>query len=206
MLASLGLPFTRKLLVHGTIFGPDGQKMSKTLGNVIAPLEQYEKYGSDVCRFYMLGILQPYADCSYREEDLRTGYNSHLANNYGNLLNRLIHLGKQKAINILDPGKITDEFRSQVNDAKDNIQKAYESFELHEAAMAINDLVSFGNQHIHEKEPWRQSYDDACVTMNNISHLMQTASELYEPIIPDGAKKAIEAIRKGEQIILYPRI
>jgi methionyl-tRNA synthetase len=206
MLASLGLPFTRKLLVHGTIFGPDGQKMSKTLGNVIAPLEQFEKYGSDVCRFYMLAVLQPYTDCSYREDDLKSSYNAFLANNFGNLLNRLIHLGNQKGINILDSTQISDGFRAVVDSARKRIEQAYEDFELHEAATALNDLVTIGNQHIHEKEPWRQELSEASITMNNVSYLMQTAAELYEPIIPDGATKAKEAIEKGEKLILYPRI
>ena len=102
MLASLGLPFTKHLLVHGTMLGPDGQKMSKTLGNVIAPLEQYDQFGSDGVRFYMLGVLQTYLNCSYREEDLKSAYNTHLANNYGNLVNRVIHLANQKSISISD--------------------------------------------------------------------------------------------------------
>jgi methionyl-tRNA synthetase len=206
MLASLGLPFTKKLLVHGTIFGPDGQKMSKTLGNVISPLEQYEKYGSDVCRFYLLGVIQPYADCSYREDELKNAYNAYLANNFGNLLNRLIHLGNQKGISILDHGKIEEGFKATVDDFKKRIESAYEDFELHEAVILINELVSTGNQHIHDKEPWRQKPDEAGFTMNNVSYLMQTAAGLYEPIIPDGAKKAMEAIRKSEKVILYPRI
>jgi methionyl-tRNA synthetase len=206
MLSSLGQPFTRKLLVHGTIFGPDGQKMSKTLGNVVAPLKQFEKYGSDVCRFYMLGILPSYADCSYREDDLKGACNTYLANNYGNLLNRLIHLGNQKGINILDSSRISPDFRASVDGYRRRIEQAYENFELHEAVASINELVSRGNQHIHEKEPWRQNSEDASVTMNNVSYLMQTASELYAPIIPDGAGKAVDAIRKGEKVILFPRI
>lgn len=206
MLASLGLPFTKKLLVHGTIFGPDGQKMSKSIGNVVSPLEQYEKYGSDVCRFYMLGVLQTYTDCSYREEDLKKAYNAHLANNYGNLLNRLIHLGQQKEINILDKTSVDSNYRNMVDDYQGRVEKAYESFELHDAVKIITELVSLGNQHIHEKEPWRQNGEEARITMNNVSYLMQTVSELYEPIIPQGASKAKDAINKGEKIILFPRI
>jgi methionyl-tRNA synthetase len=206
MLASLGLPFTKKLLVHGTIFGPDGQKMSKSIGNVIAPLDQYEKYGSDICRFYMLGVLQPYSNCSYREDDLKNAYNSHLANNYGNLLNRLIHLASQKSIDILDSTKLNIEFKSVVDAMKSKAVKAYEEFELHDAVYIINEMVSLGNQHIHEKEPWKQKQEDAEITLNNVSYLLLTASELYEPIIPGGAQKAIEAIKNKEKVILFPRI
>jgi methionyl-tRNA synthetase len=206
MLASLGLPFTKRLLVHGTIFGPDGNKMSKTLGNVISPLEQFEKYGSDVCRFYMLGVLRPYADCSYREDELKVACNAHLANSYGNLLNRLIHLCNLKNIGVLDYSAATADFMVTVETYRSRIQLCYEDFELHEAVQLIGELVSLGNQHIHEKEPWKQLPECAKTTLNNVSFLIQVATELYEPIIPDGAQKTIAAMRKQEKIILFPRI
>jgi methionyl-tRNA synthetase len=206
MLASLGLPFTQKLLVHGTIFGPDGNKMSKTLGNVIAPLEQFEKYGSDVCRFYMLGVLRPYADCSYREDDLREAYNAHLANNYGNLLNRLIHLSNLKSVDLFDHSAATADFVAVVNTFRRRVESCYDDFELYEAVKLIGEIISLGNQHIHEKEPWRQSAENAKTTLSNVALLVQTATELYEPIIPDGAERAVEAMKKRERVILFPRI
>jgi len=206
MLASIGLPFTKKLLVHGTILGPDGQKMSKTLGNVVAPLEQYDKYGSDVCRFYMLGVLQTYSKCSYREEELKIAYNAYLANNYGNLLNRTIHLANQKDVNIPDESKVQNSFKLNIDEMKHKVKGAFESFELHDAVGIINEMVSFGNRYFHENEPWKQEIRQSEITLNNVTYLIQTASELYEPIIPDGAHKAMEAIKNREKIILYPKI
>jgi methionyl-tRNA synthetase len=206
MLASLDLPFTKHLLVHGTILGPDGQKMSKTLGNVIAPLDQYDKFGSDVVRYYMLGVLQTYLNCSYREEDLKSAYNTHLANNYGNLVNRVIHLANQKSINISDASRVENDFRSTVDALKLKAEAAYEAFELHDAVSLVNDMVAFGNRYFQENEPWRQDRQDAETTLNNTSHLIQTASELYEPVIPDSAIKAMEALKKQEKIILFPKI
>jgi methionyl-tRNA synthetase len=70
----------------------------------------------------------------------------------------------------------------------------------------IEELVSLGNQHIHEMEPWKQSSENARTTLGNVSLLMQTATELYAPVIPDGAQKAREAMQKKERIILFPRI
>lgn len=206
ILASLGLPFTKNLLVHGTILGPDGQKMSKTLGNVVAPLEQYEKYSSDVCRFYMLGVLQTYSKCSYREDDLKTAYNAYLANNYGNLINRTIHLANQKEIRISDKSRVRNSFKLKIDEMKNKVECAFETFELHDAVKIVNEMVSFGNRYFHENEPWKQDYEQARITLNNVSYLIQTASELYEPIIPDGAKKALSAIHNKDNIILYPKL
>lgn len=207
MLASLGLSLTRKLLVHGTILGPDGQKMSKTIGNVVAPLEQFEKYGSDVCRFYMLGVLRTYGDSSYREDELKTAYNAQLANNYGNLLNRLVHLANVKDVDILDESLVDAEFREKVGGYKLKVEECYDDFELFDAVSITMAMITFGNQYLHEKEPWRaENAQLAPRILNNISLLMRTATELLEPIIPDGAAKALAAIRRKEKVILFPRL
>lgn len=206
ILASLGLPFTRKLLVHGTILGPDAQKMSKSLGNVISPLQQFKKFGADYCRFYLLGILHPYQDCSYREADLIAVCNTHLANGFGNLVYRLVHLGIKKEINILDSSKIEADFKTFVDQCKTKAEKSYEAFELHDAVRIINELVAYGNKYIHTQEPWKQNLLDAEITLNNLSYLLRAASKLFMPIIPNGATRALQSIQDKEKVILYPRI
>jgi methionyl-tRNA synthetase len=206
MLASLRLPFTRKLLVHGTIFGPDGQKMSKSRGNVIAPLEQFEKFGSDLCRFYMLAVLHTYSNCSYREEELLHAYTTYLANNYGNLLSRVIHLANKRGINLLESAGVEAEFKNQVDALCLQIEAAYEEFELHTAASLINELATLGNQLIHSREPWQQEIDPATTTLRNAAYLLQAVNKHYEPIIPESAGKAADALRNQEKIILFPRL
>lgn len=206
ILAALGLPQTKKLLVHGTILGPDNQKMSKSRGNVVSPLDQYEKYGSDLTRFYMLGSLRTYGDTSYRETDLVEQGNTFLSNNYGNLLNRLIHLGNKKNIDINDHQLVDENFKVTVQKFIHKVESYYETFELFDAVATINELLSFGNQYIHEQEPWKKDISEAKIILCNIAHLLLEASDLLEPIIPEGAVKAIEAIKKQEKIILFPRI
>ena len=89
---------------------------------------------------------------------------------------------------------------------KQKAEAAYEAFELHDAVGLINDMVALGNRYFQENEPWKQDQPDAEKTLNNTSYLIQTASELYEPVIPDGAKKAMECLKKQEKTILFPRI
>ena len=89
---------------------------------------------------------------------------------------------------------------------RNNIQQKYESFELYDAVQAIRELVDLGNQHFNENEPWNQTKEEAKRTLANVAFLLRIATELYEPIIPDGAKRAFEALKKKERIILYPRI
>lgn len=206
LLASLGLPFTKHLLVHGTVLGPDGQKMSKSIGNVIAPLEQYDKFGSDTCRFYMLGIIKTYNDCCYKEDELKKFYNSHLANNYGNLLNRLIHLSGKNDVNIENENIIRNDFKNKIMDMKTQSEKEYMNFNISNAAFIINEIVSYGNQHFHKTEPWKKTSNECEIILNEISFLLKVTSELYEPIIPDGAQKALYALKKKEKVILFPKI
>ncbi|NHZ86457.1 MAG: methionine--tRNA ligase [Planctomycetia bacterium] len=206
ILASLNLPFTKHLLVHGTVLGPDGQKMSKSIGNVIAPLDQYEKYGSDVCRYYMLAIIKTYNDCCYRESELKEFYNSNLANNYGNLLYRFIHLAQKKEINIANEDVVESSFRQNVLELKNKSEGQYTNFGISDAALTINKMITFGNQYFHKEEPWKQDTERCEIILNGISFLLKIASELYYPIIPDGAQKALNALEKKEKIILFPKL
>jgi len=145
-------------------------------------------------------------NCSYSEDELKAAYNSHLANNYGNLLNRLIHLGTLKNIDINDSTKIEESFREKVSNSRAEIEQHYEEYELFDAVSSIIDLISYGNQYVHEKEPWKLNNEDASVVLNNVSLLVMTATILLEPIIPDAAIKAMEAIKRKEKIILFPRM
>jgi methionyl-tRNA synthetase len=115
-------------------------------------------------------------------------------------------LANIKEIDLFDRSSISAEFSEIVEGYRVEIEKAYESFEIHDAIRLIGELVSLGNQHIHEKEPWKQKPELAKITLNNVSALVQMATEFYEPVIPDGAQKAMEALRKKERIILYTRI
>lgn len=205
ILCSLNLKFSKKILVHGTILGPDGRKMSKTLGNIVSPLEQYEKYGCDPIRFYMLGFLPTYKNCSYRETDLVEYYNSFLANSYGNLINRLIHLSKQRSINY-NKKCVSDNFIKKINDFTKAVKQYYLDFELNYAVKQINEIVMFGNQYFNKNEPWKQEKNQAEKILVNIAYLIKKVNELYYPIIPESSLKIKNILNNKEQKIIFPRL
>lgn len=208
MLASAGLKPTRALLEHGMVLGPDGRKMSKSLGNVISPFEQEEKYGAEIVRFYLLTGISTFADSAYKEDDLINMYNARLANNFGNLLNRVIHLANSKDIKINDEKNIEVEFRNKINEYRTEIEKLYEEYEVALAGEKIDELADWGNKYITEKEPWGKdvSIQDVQVILNNLSYLLKTVIELYYPIIPISSTKAQEALAKREKVILFNKI
>lgn len=208
MLASVGLPHTQKLLEHGMILGPDGRKMAKTLGNVISPFDQEAKYGAEIVRFYLLTGIVTYGDSPYKEDDLVNMYNSRLANNFGNLLNRVIHLSNSREVEINEESKVEKDFKDKVDQYEEEIQKLYEDYEIALAGEKIDSLADFGNKYITEKEPWSKDMGKENVQniLNNLSYLLSIVIKYYIPIIPVSCEKAKEALEKKETIILFNKI
>ncbi len=206
MLASAGLPQSEKLLVHGMVLDPDGTKMSKTVGNVISPFEQEQKYGAEIVRFYLLTGIPTYDDASYKEDDLVNEYNSRLANNFGNLLNRVIHLANAKEVKLNEEEKVEDEFKGTVDSYVKEINGFYDSFELYLAAEKIDQLADFGNKYITKEEPWSKEKEETEKILNNLSYLLKNVVAEYSFILPVSGEKAKEALTKQEKIILFPKL
>ncbi|MGI5897905.1 MAG: methionine--tRNA ligase [Candidatus Dojkabacteria bacterium] len=208
MLASAKFPHTKKLLRHGMVLASDGRKMAKTLGNIVSPFEQEKKYGAEIVRFYLLAGISTFADSSYSEEDLVNMYNARLANNYGNLLNRVIHLANSKEVEINNEEKVEKDFLDEVKKFQSKVEKLYEDFELSNALEEVDKLADFGNKYITEKEPWNKelSIDEVEKILNNLSYLLKVVTQLYYPAIPFSAEKAREALENREKIILFNKL
>ena len=207
MLMSAGLKNTKQIIVHGTILGPDGSKMSKTIGNIVSPFKQIEKYGYESVRFYLASSFG-FLNSSYKEEDLVNIYNSLLADNFGNLLNRVIHLANAKNVVINDFNKIEDNFKIKVDEVFIDVGVHFENFRIMEAVKLINELATFGNVYIQENKPWDKdkSQENIERILNNLSYLLYSVSDLYEAIIPESIKKAKDALKNREKIILFDKL
>ncbi len=206
MLASAGLPQSEKLLVHGMVLGSDGTKMSKTVGNIISPFEQEQRYGAEIVRFYLLTGITTYDDASYKEDDLVNMYNSRLANNFGNLLNRVIHLANAKEVEMNNEEKVEKEFKDTVDGYAKEINSLYENYELYLAGEKIDQLADFGNKYITKEEPWSKNVEEAGAILNNLSYLLKHVIAAYSPIIPISAEKAQTSLINLEKVILFPKI
>jgi len=206
MLASAGLPQTRSLLVHGMVLDEKGTKMSKSIGNVISPFQQQEKYGAEVVRYYLLAGLTTFGDGPYSESDLINLYNSRLANNFGNLLLRVIHLAEKKGLTINAEEAVEPIFVSSVSEYEAKIASAYESYDLHLAAEHINALAEYGNKYIDSQKPWLAEDVVAEKILNNLSFLLAKVIKYYEPLIPVSSKKGLEILRNREKVSLFQKI
>ena len=159
-------------------------------------------------RFYLLSGISTFADSAYKEEDLVNMYNARLANNFGNLLNRVIHLANSKGVEINNEEKVEKEFQNKVQEYKTEIEKLYEEYEIASASEKIDQLADWGNKYITEKEPWNKDLklEEAEKILNNLSYLLKVVTNLYAPIIPPSAEKALDALEKREKIILFNKV
>ncbi|MBP9719423.1 MAG: methionine--tRNA ligase [Candidatus Levybacteria bacterium] len=207
ILLSAGLQLPKKLLVH-EFFTVNGQKMSKTLGNVIDPLMLIEKYGSEALRYYFLAKFSPFLDGDFSEERFVETYNSDLANGLGNLIARVAKLCENS-----DYTEMGNKQRVSLHlmDAKPYIE-ALENFKFNEALFFVWAKITKLDQYINEEKPWALAKTQNPRLKSVLAHAIDQIQEiaaLLEPFLPETSKK-IEEQFKGPKITsapsLFPRI
>lgn len=196
-LASAGIKFTSTLLVHGTVLDKDGKKISKSVGNVIDPIEEYNKFGIDPIRYYILGGLNTYSNCSWDSNDLKSQWNS-LSNGWGNLVSRTLHLtnliGIDSEITPTNLSGLELEVHNLCNESK----TLWDNFEIKLAIQKTDEAVSTINRWINETQPWKSKNP---TEIGILYRLLPIINELYEPVIPNTCKIVREGISKKEKII-----
>ncbi len=197
-LLSAGLKLPKELFVHG-YFTVDGQKMSKTLGNVIDPIEMIEKYGVDALRYYLLSQIPATGDGDFSEQRLKEIYNSDLANGLGNLVARVSKLCEKTNIQ----GIKRTEFTLSA-------QTALELYSFHLALEAIWLRIKKLDQYINENEPWKETNEKKLLEILNYSveQISEIAFDL-QPFLPQTAEKIIKqfgADKVSSSAPLFPRL
>ena len=207
ILKSAELPLPKELFVHGYLT-VDGQKMSKTLGNVVDPLEMIAKYGTDTLRYFLLREIPSGSDGDFSERRLQEVYNADLANGLGNLVARVAKLcetthyetmGSQNRVSghVIEVGEYT---------------QAIEAYRFHDAMAYIWNKITKLNQFIDQEKPWNLAKHQDPRIKPILAHCVDQIQEiagLLEPFMPETAEK-IEEQCKGPEIKsgkpLFPRI
>ncbi len=198
MLFAAGLPLTRQIIIHGFITS-DGQKMSKSTGNVIDPVEYSKKYGVDALRYYLLAKINPFEDSDFTREKFEEVYNSDLANGLGNLVARVSAMASKESI----------EYAVLSIEISTEMGKAMQEYRFDEAMGSIWERIKKADQFVSEKRVWElkdKEKEEALVHL--VSEIRQIALEL-SPFMPETAEKIAkqfggEKIVKGES--LFPRL
>lgn len=215
LLLSCDIKNTTHLICHGTILDKDGNKMSKTMGNVVNPIEQLERYGIDAVKYYSLAGLNIYSNSSWSEDDLVKLYNSHLADDYGNLLSRVITLmyrGLKENEILNDPNidldhsfiendKLAVLIREQVSEIKD----LWENYRITEALIETNKLVKWCNKYINDEQPWKKE-DGWWDTLLELHYILLMVTELYKPVFPKKTRLAFDSLINLKKVVLFPKL
>ncbi len=188
MLLSTGIKTPKELLVHGMVNDAKGRKMSKTLGNVIAPQDQIKKYGTPSLRYYLLRAIPSNQDGAYSEKDLVSRHNAELVNNLGNLLSRSINLIEKNGSKI-PVGKFDSGLEKALNKTLKDLDKYVENFQFHHGLDSIWLFIARVNQYIDTKKPWTLSGKELNNVLYTLAESLRVISTLVYPIIPSKAEE-----------------
>jgi methionyl-tRNA synthetase len=178
MLLSAGLAVPKSILVHGYITA-NGQKMSKSLGNVIDPFDLVERYGLEPVRYFLLRHIPTFGDGDFSEETFSINYTAFLSNGLGNLCSRIAKLCEKASIpGQRGPLKLDETYASLFNQQK-----------ISEAAHVVFSLVDQTDQWLSQVQPWK-AHGEAQVELltEAIQRIRQIAYHL-QPFMPETAEK-----------------
>jgi methionyl-tRNA synthetase len=197
MLKAAGIePYTH-LNVHG-YWVVDQNKMSKTLGNVVKPIDLKDKYGLDPFRYFLLREMVFGLDSSFSEEGFVHRINADLANDLGNLVSRVITMAFKYCDGVVPvahspqfDGKLLAETACRV---AEEVETCFQELALHKALMAIWEFINVTNKYIVEREPWLLAKDPANkirldTVIYNLLEALRVTAVLISPFMPGTAEK-----------------
>lgn len=205
-LMATGLPLPEHLLVHGWLL-VDNKKMSKSLGNVVDPHELATAYGVDPVRYYLVRHLATNQDANFSVQELEQRVSSDLANDLGNLLNRMTALAEKNAITTLvtpatwykDAAALRDASHAMVAEFCTIMEK---EIAFHKALAVLWKYINQVNAFFQTREPWKQAKNDHAAFLETLSatvHSLETIATLLLPVMPE--KMAVLLASIGVQLV-----
>lgn len=202
MLMSAGIKLPDTVAAHGW-WTVEGEKMSKSLGNVVNPEEEIEKYGLDAFRYYLMREATFGQDADYSKKAMIQRINSDLANDLGNLLNRTIGMQKKYFNSEVILNEVEDKYDIEVKElwkkTLTDVDIHMNEFQFSEALKDIWKFIGKMNKYIDECEPWNLAKDEKnmdrlSTVMYNLIDSLYKISLLISPFMPDTAEKMVEQL------------
>jgi methionyl-tRNA synthetase len=209
MLLALGEKIPDRIFVHG-YFTINGQKMSKTLGNVIYPETLVETYGCDAARYLLLTQFPFGQDGDIQEEKFVEKYNADLANDLGNLVSRTLKMvenycqGKIPPANSYEPAD--ESLKKEATECSDSVWRYVQEININQAIDQIMRLVKSTNRYVENQAPWALAKDNKKERLDTVLYVscetLRIISALFYPVLPQKCKKIREllGLPEGETI------
>ncbi len=208
MLMALGISLPKQIFAHGWWLNSEGKKMSKSEGDVVAPLNMKEIFGSDAFRYYMCRGVKFGSDLSFDIERAKEKLNDELANNYGNLASRvfkLVHKDFEGKIPV-PQNILNDEAKKILEMATtlyDQVYNFIENLDINEAVLSIMNLLKATNKFFGDLEPWKckknNEDEKEAECLFTACEVVRIASILLSPVMPESTKKILDALNVKEK-------
>ncbi|MCC6290546.1 methionine--tRNA ligase [Candidatus Nomurabacteria bacterium] len=188
MLLAAGLPTSKQIVIHGFI-NVDGQKMSKSLGNVIDPIKLVEEYGTDAVRYYLARHVNPFEDSDFTLEKFKEAYNANLANGLGNLVSRVMKMA--------EVNNIKSDVNFEIDKELFGEMKNIDSFEFNKEMDAIWKYISDVDNFIQNHKPFELIKTNRPQAEEDIKLVLRWLARIamwLRPFMPSSAEKIRTAI------------
>ena len=205
ILLAINAPFPKKLYAHG-FFTVNGQKMSKSLGNVIDPEKLATIFDTDALRWLLLGVFPFGQDGDISMSGFYDKYNNDLCNGIGNLLRRVTTLATKNNKKFIHPARVNSLFKQKINKTWKEYEENMNKLKFERVIKNTNDFVGFLDKYIDKQKPWQVSIENKEYTkiIYNLLEGIRHLSWMICPFMPDKSNDIFESLgllkEKGKTI------